>query len=74
MAGADVYIDTARLRPLLEILGAFQQPRQCQRLRAVLSDLTDRELIDIGTTRFRSTTSPPRYRPARYPEWDDPLI
>jgi uncharacterized protein YjiS (DUF1127 family) len=31
--------------------GAFQERRNCQRLRATLSDLSDRELMDIGTTR-----------------------
>jgi uncharacterized protein YjiS (DUF1127 family) len=31
--------------------GAFQERRERQRLRAALSDLTDRELMDIGTTR-----------------------
>jgi uncharacterized protein YjiS (DUF1127 family) len=30
---------------------AFQERREHQRLRAALSDLSDRELIDIGTTR-----------------------
>ena len=30
---------------------AFQERRQRQRLRASLSDLSDRELMDIGTTR-----------------------
>jgi uncharacterized protein YjiS (DUF1127 family) len=31
--------------------GSFQEQRQRQRLRATLSDLSDRELMDIGTTR-----------------------
>jgi uncharacterized protein YjiS (DUF1127 family) len=31
--------------------GAFQEWRERQRLRATLFDLTDRELMDIGTTR-----------------------
>jgi uncharacterized protein YjiS (DUF1127 family) len=31
--------------------GTFQEWRQRQRLRATLSDLSDRELMDIGTTR-----------------------
>ena len=31
--------------------GAFQERRKRQRLRATLCDLSDRELIDIGTTR-----------------------
>jgi uncharacterized protein YjiS (DUF1127 family) len=31
--------------------GAFQERRTRQRLRATLCDLSDRELIDIGTTR-----------------------
>lgn len=31
--------------------GAFQQRRKRQRLRATLYDLSDRELMDIGTTR-----------------------
>ena len=30
---------------------AFQERRKHQRLRATLCDLSDRELIDIGTTR-----------------------
>ncbi|WP_426411606.1 DUF1127 domain-containing protein [Bradyrhizobium ganzhouense] len=30
---------------------AFQQWRSCERLRADLSNLSDRELMDIGTTR-----------------------
>jgi uncharacterized protein YjiS (DUF1127 family) len=30
---------------------AFQERRQRQRLRATLYDLSDRELVDIGTTR-----------------------
>jgi uncharacterized protein YjiS (DUF1127 family) len=30
---------------------AFQERRERHRLRAALSDLTDRELMDIGTTR-----------------------
>ncbi len=32
-------------------LGAFQERRKRQRLIANLSDLSDRELMDIGTTR-----------------------
>ena len=31
--------------------GAFQDRRKRQRLRATLCDLSDRELMDIGTTR-----------------------
>ncbi len=31
--------------------GAFQERRKRQRLRANLCDLSDRELMDIGTTR-----------------------
>jgi uncharacterized protein YjiS (DUF1127 family) len=31
--------------------GAFQEQRKRQRLRATLCDLSDRELMDIGTTR-----------------------
>jgi uncharacterized protein YjiS (DUF1127 family) len=31
--------------------GALQERRKRQRLRATLSDLSDRELMDIGTTR-----------------------
>jgi len=31
--------------------GAFQERRKRLRLRATLCDLTDRELMDIGTTR-----------------------
>src|SRR5437762_12218095 len=31
--------------------GAFQERRKRQRLRATLCDLSDRELMDIGTTR-----------------------
>ena len=30
---------------------AFQERRKCQRLRATLCDLSDRELMDIGATR-----------------------
>jgi uncharacterized protein YjiS (DUF1127 family) len=30
---------------------AFQERRECQRLRAALSNLSDRDLVDIGTTR-----------------------
>jgi uncharacterized protein YjiS (DUF1127 family) len=30
---------------------AFHERRQRQRLRAILSDLSDRELMDVGTTR-----------------------
>jgi uncharacterized protein YjiS (DUF1127 family) len=30
---------------------AFQERRERQRLRATLSDLSDKELMDIGTTR-----------------------
>ena len=30
---------------------AFQERRERQKLRAALSDLSDRELMDIGTTR-----------------------
>jgi uncharacterized protein YjiS (DUF1127 family) len=31
--------------------GAFQERRKRERLRATLRDLSDRELMDIGTTR-----------------------
>jgi uncharacterized protein YjiS (DUF1127 family) len=31
--------------------GAFQERRERQRLQAALYDLSDRELMDIGTTR-----------------------
>jgi uncharacterized protein YjiS (DUF1127 family) len=31
--------------------GAFQERRERQRLQATLNDLSDRELMDIGTTR-----------------------
>ncbi len=31
--------------------GAFQERRKRQRLRVTLCDLSDRELMDIGTTR-----------------------
>ena len=31
--------------------GAFQERRKRQKLRATLCDLSDRELMDIGTTR-----------------------
>jgi uncharacterized protein YjiS (DUF1127 family) len=37
--------------PLETYWNAFQEWRNCQRLRATLSDLSDRELMDIGTTR-----------------------
>ena len=43
---ADGRIDPARLQLLQEILG-----RKRQRLPATLCDLSDRELMDIGTTR-----------------------
>jgi uncharacterized protein YjiS (DUF1127 family) len=33
------------------IWGAFQERRKQQRLRATLWDLSDKELMDIGTTR-----------------------
>ena len=35
---------------------AFQERRERRRLRAALCDLSDRELMDIGTTRGRSIT------------------
>ena len=37
--------------PLETYWNAFQEWRNCQRLRATLSDLSDTELMDIGTTR-----------------------
>ena len=37
--------------PLEIYWDAFQQWRKRQRLRATLCDLSDRELMDIGTTR-----------------------
>ncbi|NOJ45999.1 DUF1127 domain-containing protein [Bradyrhizobium archetypum] len=37
--------------PLETYWNAFQEWRKRQRLRANLSDLSDRELMDIGTTR-----------------------
>ena len=37
--------------PLETYWNAFQEWRKRQRLRATLCDLTDRELMDIGTTR-----------------------
>jgi len=43
---------TRRIFSFLErCWGAFQERRSRQRLRATLSDLSDRELTDIGTTR-----------------------
>ena len=43
---------TRRVSSLFQrYLGAFQERRKRQRLRATLSDLSDRELMDIGTTR-----------------------
>ena len=37
--------------PLETYWNAFQEWRKRQRLRATLCDLSDRELMDIGTTR-----------------------
>ena len=37
--------------PLKRYWDAFQEWRKRQRLRATLCDLSDRELMDIGTTR-----------------------
>jgi len=37
--------------PLEAYWNAFQEWRKRQRLRATLCDLSDRELMDIGTTR-----------------------
>ena len=37
--------------PLETYWNAFQEWRKRQRLRATLCDLSDRELVDIGTTR-----------------------
>ena len=45
--------------------GEFQERRKRQRLRAILCDLSDRELMDIGTTRGEIDYA--RYRPARHP-------
>jgi uncharacterized protein YjiS (DUF1127 family) len=43
---------TRRVSSFLErCWGAFQERRSRQRLRATLNDLSDRELMDIGTTR-----------------------
>jgi uncharacterized protein YjiS (DUF1127 family) len=43
---------TRRVSSLLKrYWGAFQERRVRQRLRANLCDLSDRELMDIGTTR-----------------------
>ena len=45
-------VSTRRVSSLLKTYwGAFQERRKCQRLRATLCDLSDRELMDIGTTR-----------------------
>ena len=48
---------------------AFQERPIHQILRATLPDLTDRELMDIDTTRgeIEYVASNPRYRPARHP-------
>jgi uncharacterized protein YjiS (DUF1127 family) len=51
VAGTEIRIDPACLELHLEILGCFQERRERQKLRATLSDLSDRELMDIGTTR-----------------------
>jgi uncharacterized protein YjiS (DUF1127 family) len=43
---------TRRVSSLLKrYWGAFQEQRERKRLRATLCDLSDRELMDIGTTR-----------------------
>ncbi|VIO72362.1 hypothetical protein CI1B_40060 [Bradyrhizobium ivorense] len=36
---------------ILKCWNAFQERRERQKLRATLSDLSDRELMDIGTAR-----------------------
>jgi uncharacterized protein YjiS (DUF1127 family) len=46
--------------------GAFQERRKRQRLRATLCDLSDRELMDIGTTRGERRLEP-LYRLTRHP-------
>jgi len=46
---------TGSTRPLFSLFGrywdAFHERRKCQRLRATLCDLNDRELEDIGIAR-----------------------
>jgi uncharacterized protein YjiS (DUF1127 family) len=43
---------TGRVSSFLRKCGdAFEERRQCRLLRARLSELSDRELLDIGTTR-----------------------
>ena len=49
--GTDRHIDAARLQLLQEILDAFQEQRERDRLRAVLYSLKDWELQDIGIAR-----------------------
>ena len=51
VAGTDIRIDTVRLWLHLEILGCRQERRDRQKLRSALSNLSDRKLMDIGTTR-----------------------
>jgi uncharacterized protein YjiS (DUF1127 family) len=50
---------TRRVSSLLKrYWGVFLERRKREKLRANLYDLSDRELMDIGTTRGRSTMSP----------------
>ena len=49
--GTDGRIDPARQQLFKTYSGAFQERRERQRLRTALCDLSDRELMDIGTTR-----------------------
>src|SRR5262252_9331825 len=44
-------VDRARLQLLQGILGAFQERRKTPEVTNRLCDLSDRELMDIGTTR-----------------------
>ncbi|MFB9265633.1 DUF1127 domain-containing protein [Bradyrhizobium erythrophlei] len=45
-------VSTRRVSSLFKTYrDAFQERRQRQKLRATLSELSDRELMDIGTTR-----------------------
>jgi uncharacterized protein YjiS (DUF1127 family) len=49
---AQTAVSTRRVSNLFRRLwGAFRGRRKHQRLRATLCDLSDRELMDIGTTR-----------------------
>ena len=51
MAGTDIRIERQVASFIWKYWDAFQGRRERQKLRATLSDLSDRELTDIGTTR-----------------------